>query len=139
MASLLAYLFLVVALSQFSYINAFTLKQPTRYINKKVPRGSTSSISPSQSTLSRGSPLHVIEIQNDAVTYAGIFAVTMIPSLIFVKFVGDSADQSRGSLSEETQSTFKKKMMQQPTLSLSIPSTEEEQLKKQIAKAYMQV
>jgi len=62
----------------------------------------------------------------------------LIPALLLVKFVGDAADNSRGSLSDKTRNEFKKKMMQQPTLSLSVPTSEEEELKKQIAKAYLQ-
>jgi flagellar motor protein MotB len=69
---------------------------------------------------------------------AGMFVATIIPSLAFVKFVGDSADSSRGSLSEKTKNDFKKRMMQQPNINFSIPTSEEEELKKQIGKAYMQ-
>lgn len=71
-------------------------------------------------------------------TYAALFAVTMIPSLLIVKFVGEQADNSRGSLSEKTQREFKKRMMQQPNLDFALPTSEEDELKKQIAKAYMQ-
>lgn len=80
----------------------------------------------------------MIELDGSPTTYGILFAVTMIPALAFVKFVGDKADTSRGSLSEKTQTEFKKRMMQQPNLNLTIPSSEEEDLKKQIAKAYMQ-
>lgn len=63
-----------------------------------------------------------------------------ITSLLYfvVKFVGDAADQSRGSLSEETRERFRKAMMEQPGQNLAIPTSEEEEIKKQIAKAYMQ-
>ena len=71
-------------------------------------------------------------------TYVGLFLVTLVPSLAIVKFIGDSADDSRGNLSDKTKKDFKRRMMQQPNLNLSIPTTEEEELKKQIAKAYMQ-
>lgn len=75
-----------------------------------------------------------MEIDSNTLTYGGMFLATMIPSLLLVKFVGDSADSSRGNLSEKTQSEFKKRMMQQPNLNLSLPTSEEEQLKKEIAK-----
>lgn len=79
----------------------------------------------------------MFDIDNSPITYGALFAATMIPSLLIVKFVGDSADASRGQLSEKTKNEFKRKMMQQPTLNLSIPTTEEEELKKQITKAYL--
>eukprot|EP01035_Chromulina_nebulosa_P018658 gene18658-24403_t len=80
----------------------------------------------------------MLDFDGSPTAYAAIFAVTMIPSLLIVKFVGDAADDSRGTLSEKTQQEFKRKMMQQPTLNLSIPTSEEEELKKLIAKAYIQ-
>lgn len=80
----------------------------------------------------------MIELQANTATYVAMFVITIIPSLAFVKFVGDQADVSRDSLSVETQEKFKKSMMEQPGQKLGIPSTEEESLKKQIAKAYMQ-
>ena len=55
-----------------------------------------------------------------------------------VKFVGDSADSSRDKLSQKTKEKFKRAMMEQPGANFAIPTTEEEALKKQIAKAYMQ-
>ena len=82
--------------------------------------------------------LNAIEAATDTSTYLAIFAATLIPSLLLVKFVGDSADGSRGKLSEKTQNAFKKKMMQQPNINLTLPTSEEEQLKEQIAKAYIQ-
>ena len=71
------------------------------------------------------------------VLYGGMLFATVVPSLIFVQFVGKSADTSRGSLSVEAEKKFKKKLMQ-TTPNLSIPSSEEEQLKREIAKAYQQ-
>jgi len=55
-----------------------------------------------------------------------------------VKFVGDQADASRGKLSDTTREKFKRAMMEQPGANLSLPTSEEEAIKKQIAKAYMQ-
>lgn len=81
---------------------------------------------------------NMMQIDNDPTTLGILFAATLIPALIIVKFVGDAADSSRGSLSDKTKNDFKKKMMQQPVLNLSIPTTEEEELKKQITKAYIQ-
>lgn len=80
----------------------------------------------------------MIELEANTATYIGMFVVTIIPSLAFVKFVGDSADNSRGSMSEKTKADFKKAMMQQPGRDFALPTSEEEALKKQIAKAYMQ-
>jgi hypothetical protein len=74
----------------------------------------------------------------NAATYAAIFVVTMIPSLAFVKFVGDQADNSKGKISDETRERFRKEMMEQPGQNFSIPTTEEDDLRKQIAKAYTQ-
>ena len=73
----------------------------------------------------------------DTNTYIAIFAATMIPSLALVKFVGDQADTSRGALSDRQKEKFKKSMMDTQG-NFGIPSSEEEILKKQIAKAYMQ-
>ena len=47
--------------------------------------------------------LKMLDLESDTVTYAAMFALTMIPSLAFVKFVGDQADKSRGNISEEVQ------------------------------------
>lgn len=55
-----------------------------------------------------------------------------------VKFIGDQADTSRDKLSERTKERFKKSMMEQPGSNLALPTTEEEAIKRQIAKAYMQ-
>jgi hypothetical protein len=82
--------------------------------------------------------LKMIEIELNSATYAGIFVATLIPSLAFVKFVGDSADQSKENLSEKQKMMFKKGMMETPGTNVGLPSTEEELIKKQIAKAYMQ-
>jgi hypothetical protein len=49
-----------------------------------------------------------------------------------VKFIGDQADNSRGSISEETKEKFKKAMMEQPGANFAIPSTDEEDIKKQV-------
>ena len=40
--------------------------------------------------------------------YAAIFALTIIPSLAFVKFVGDQADTSRSSMTENQKAKFQK-------------------------------
>mmetsp|Transcript_27953 Transcript_27953/g.39711 ORF Transcript_27953/g.39711 Transcript_27953/m.39711 type:complete len:162 (-) Transcript_27953:240-725(-) len=87
---------------------------------------------------SGASKLGMIELQADTATYIGMFVATMVPSLALVKFVGDQADKSRDSLSADTKERFKRAMMEQPGANFAIPSTEEEDLKKQIAKAYMQ-
>jgi hypothetical protein len=84
------------------------------------------------------SELKMIELEANTATYIGMFVATMIPSLAFVKFIGDQADTSRGSLSTETKEKFKKAMMEQPGSNFALPTSEEEALKKQIAKAYMQ-
>lgn len=74
----------------------------------------------------------------NSATYAGIFFLTMIPSLAFVKFVGDQADKSKEKLSEKQRASFKKAMMEQPGANIALPTSEEEALRKQIAKAYIQ-
>lgn len=79
-----------------------------------------------------------MEIELNSATYAGIFVLTMVPSLAFVKFVGDQADSSKEKLSEKQKAQFKRSMMEIPGDNIGIPTSEEEQLKKQIAKAYMQ-
>ena len=91
---------------------------------------------PAMKTFGRSSSLKMIEIEANTATYVAMFALTAIPSLAFVKFVGDAADSSRSDLSDETKRRFKKAMMEQPGANLSMPSSEEEQLKKQIAEAY---
>jgi hypothetical protein len=87
---------------------------------------------------SRQQKLQMIEVEMNTATYVGILVVTLIPSLAFVKFVGDQADSSKEKLSEKQKASFKKSMMEQPGANIGIPSSEEESLKKQIAKAYMQ-
>ncbi len=101
-----------------------------------TPRGLGSAVH-SSSLVSRNS-LKMMEIELNSATYAGIFAAMMIPSLAFVKFVGDAADNSREDMSEETKARFKAAMMEQPGQNLALPTNEEEQLQKAIAKAYMQ-
>lgn len=91
-----------------------------------------------QKTRSSTRSLNMFELEANSMTYAGIFVATIIPSLAFVKFVGDAADGSRDNLSEETKQRFKKAMMEQPGQNFALPSSEEEELKRQIAKAYMQ-
>lgn len=83
-------------------------------------------------------PLNMIELEANSATYAGMFLVTIIPSLAFVKFVGDQADTSRDKLSDETKARFKASMMEQPGSNLSLPTNEEEALKRAVAKAYME-
>lgn len=73
----------------------------------------------------------------DTTAYAVIAAVTIIPSFAFVKFVGDQADSSRDTLSSKTKAKFKKALMETPN-NLGVASKEEEILKEQIKKAYMQ-
>ena len=84
------------------------------------------------------SSLQMIDVEMGPTTYAALAVVTLIPSLAFVKFVGDAADTSRDNLSEETRAQFKKSMMDQPGRNLALPTSEEEALKKAVAKAYMQ-
>ena len=89
-------------------------------------------------SVSKRSSLQMIEIELNGATYAGMFFTMLVPSLAFVKFVGDAADGSREDLSDETRERFKRTMMEQPGQNLSLPTNEEESLKKAIAKAYMQ-
>ena len=77
-------------------------------------------------------------IELNTTTYIALGALTVIPSILFVKFIGDAADSSKDNLSDETRRKFKKSMMENPATNLSVLSSEEEMLKKQIAKAYMQ-
>mmetsp|Transcript_24558 Transcript_24558/g.40932 ORF Transcript_24558/g.40932 Transcript_24558/m.40932 type:complete len:158 (+) Transcript_24558:73-546(+) len=114
-------LFYVVILSQLAVLLAF---QPSSKII-------------SRPFVSR-SNLKMIELEANTATYAGMFLVTIIPSLAFVKFIGDNADSSRDSLSDETRERFKRSMMEQPGQNFQLPTSEEEQIKQQIAKAYMQ-
>jgi|Transcript_8240 hypothetical protein len=113
----------VTLLLSLSLVTSFSLQRPTIKSNR-ITRTDTSKM--------------MIELQANAATYTAMFVITIIPSLAFVKFIGDQADVSRDSLSVETQDKFKKSMMEQPGQKLGVPSTEEESLKKQIAKAYMQ-
>ena len=80
----------------------------------------------------------MIEIEANSLTYGAMFLATIIPSIVFVKFIGDSAESSASKISDQTKEKFKKTMMEQPGANWSLPTSEEEQLKKQIAKAYMQ-
>ncbi len=82
--------------------------------------------------------LNMIELEANSATYAAMFFITIIPSLAFVKFVGDQADTSRDKLSDETKARFKASMMEQPGQNLSLPTNEEEALKRAVAKAYME-
>jgi hypothetical protein len=84
------------------------------------------------------STLKMIEFEANSATYAAMFVATMVPSLLLVKFIGDAADNSRDNISDETKEKFKKAMMEQPGSNFALPTSEEEALKKQIAKAYMQ-
>ena len=68
----------------------------------------------------QNSQLKMIEIEANSYTYAAMFLVTIIPSIVFVKFVGDQADSSRGNLSEKTKEKFVKQMMVGSLLHLSI-------------------
>eukprot|EP01038_Epipyxis_sp_PR26KG_P013042 gene13042-17478_t len=90
------------------------------------------------SSINRKKNLKMIEFEANTYTYAGMLVATLVPSLLFVKFIGDQADASRGNLSEKTKERFKKAMMEQPGANFAVPTSEEEELKKQIAKAYMQ-
>ncbi|KAJ1425487.1 hypothetical protein B484DRAFT_451048 [Ochromonadaceae sp. CCMP2298] len=84
------------------------------------------------------STLKMIEIEANTATYVGMFLATIVPSLILVKFVGDAADGSRDNISDETREKFKRAMMEQPGQNFQIPTSDEDELKKQIAKAYIQ-
>jgi hypothetical protein len=77
-------------------------------------------------------------LDEQTLTYAGMALATIVPSVLFVKFVGESADNSRGSISDDAREKFKRKMMEQPNINLGSPTSEEDALKRQIAKAYMQ-
>ena len=93
----------------------------------------------SQQTARSLQPLKLFDgMELGTTEYAAIFALTIIPSLAFVKFVGDQADNSRGTMSENQKSKFKKAMMETPGINLAVPTSEEEVLKQQIQKAYMQ-
>ena len=70
--------------------------------------------------------------------YSVLFALTIVPSLAFVKFVGDQADSSRSQMTENQKEKFQRAMMDVGTGQLNTPTDEEEQLKKAIAKAYME-
>ena len=50
----------------------------------------------------------MIDFESDTVKYAAAFFITVVPSFVFVKFVGDQADNSRGALSEQTKEKFKR-------------------------------
>ena len=78
------------------------------------------------------------DIEMNTSTYIALGVITTIPSILFVKFIQDAADSSKDNLSDETRRKFKKSMMENPATNLALPSSEEEMLKKQIAKAYMQ-
>jgi hypothetical protein len=82
--------------------------------------------------------LDLSSVEMNTQTYAVMALVTLVPSFAFVKFVGDAADTSRGKLSDETRASFKRSMMDQPGRNLALPTSEEEALKKAVAKAYMQ-
>eukprot|EP00607_Mallomonas_marina_P007204 CAMPEP_0182416648 /NCGR_PEP_ID=MMETSP1167-20130531/1019_1 /TAXON_ID=2988 /ORGANISM="Mallomonas Sp, Strain CCMP3275" /LENGTH=126 /DNA_ID=CAMNT_0024589619 /DNA_START=162 /DNA_END=542 /DNA_ORIENTATION=+ len=82
--------------------------------------------------------LKMIELEANTATYVGMFVATMIPSLVLVKFIGDSADKSRDSISDEQKEKFKKAMMETQGVNLGAISTEEDAIKKRIAQAYMQ-
>ena len=45
--------------------------------------------------------LNMIELEANTATYVGMFVATMLPSLAFVKFIGDQADKSRSNISDE--------------------------------------
>ena len=92
----------------------------------------------SNQRMNKSSSRNMIEIEANSYTYGAMFLATMIPSIALVKFVGDQADTSRGSLSEKTKTKFVKQMLEQPGRNLQLPTSEEEALKKQVAKAYMQ-
>jgi len=88
----------------------------------------------------RQASLQMFDIELSGPVYAGIFALTLIPSLAFVKFVGDAADNSKESITDEQKQAFKSRMMDtnRGFVSFGVPSTEEELLQKAITKAYMQ-
>lgn len=92
----------------------------------------------SKRNIKSSSARNMIEIEANSYTYGAMFLATMLPSIALVKFVGDQADTSRGSLSEKTKQKFVKQMLEQPGRNLQLPTSEEEALKKQVAKAYIQ-
>ena len=82
--------------------------------------------------------LHMVfEDMDPNVMYAGMALVTIVPSVLFVSFVGKAADNSRDTISTESRDKFKRKMMETPGINLALPTSDEEALKKQIALAYM--
>jgi hypothetical protein len=91
-------------------------------------------------TSTRKRNLNMMEIELNSATYAGIAVVTLIPSLLFVKFVGDAADNSKDNITEEQKASFKARMMDtnRGFVSFGVPSTEEELLQDKIRQAYMQ-
>jgi len=94
-------------------------------------------IAPSHKILCR--PLKLFDgMELGTTEYAAIFAATIIPSFAFVKFVGDQADSSRATMSVNQKAKFKKAMMETPGINLALPTSEEEVLKQQIQKAYLQ-
>ena len=80
----------------------------------------------------------MLDFDGSPASYAILAVATMIPSLAFVKFVGDQADKSREDISSDSKKRFKKSMMEQPGSNLLVPSSQEEAIKRQIAKAYSQ-
>ncbi len=79
-------------------------------------------------------------VELNSATYAGIAVITMIPSLLLVKFVGDTADVTKDKLSDEQKANFKARMMDtnRGFVNFGVPTSEEEILQKQIAEAYRQ-
>ena len=55
--------------------------------------------------------LFSVGVELGTTEYAAIFALTIIPSLAFVKFVGDQADTSRSSMTENQKAKFQKVSM----------------------------
>jgi hypothetical protein len=88
-------------ISSLSFARCFSIQRSTISTNRitRTPRHSTQKM--------------MIELQANTATYVAMFVITIVPSLAFVKFVGDQADVSRDSLSVETQDKFKKSMMEQ--------------------------
>ena len=91
------------------------------------------------STSRKMTPLKIFDgVELGTTEYIAIAIATVIPSLAFVKFIGDQADSSRGQMTDNQKNKFQKAMMETPGLNIGVPTSEEETLKRQIKQAYMQ-
>ena len=136
-------LVLAVALLLVAGALSFSLTAPhtfTIMTKNSAHSGRTNNYSKHYPTTTRrqSSSLKMIfEDVDPNVLYTGMALVTIIPSVLFVGFVGKAADNSRDSISTESKNKFKRKMMETPGINLALPTSDEEALKKQIALAYM--